>query len=309
MALPMTVTSINAKLKYLSSGSETIVDNLGSGRKATLAANGAIFGRESQPLQVGGRIQFRWTGRLFCTSCNGLTSKLFTGYCWSCFNSKAEADACVLNPFQCHYLSGSCREPSWGLGFCYQPHVLYLSYTGAFKVGITRLNQVPVRWLDQGATFAVPLAITGSRHQAGALEKALGSKFSDKTVWQKMLAAGNSLPTNDEVTEALTTVRSMRDNNGPLDSLNARVSAPPRATAAGQIQWIESPVQVEIHYAGAAPVLSPKTLPMERETTHEGTFLGFKGQYLILDSGVFNVRRHEGYEIEYEIFNPNTTQN
>ena len=56
-------------------------------------------------------------------------------------------------------------------------------------------------------------------------------------------------------------------------------------------------------------MLSPKTLPMEREITHEGTYLGFKGQYLILDSGVFNVRRHEGYEIEYAIADPKITQN
>lgn len=301
MAMPMTVTFINAKLKYQVSGSTALVDHLTSGTQESVTANGAIFGQETEMMEIGSRIRFRWTGRLFCTACNGQTSKLFTGYCWSCFNGKAEADACVLNPFQCHYLSGSCREPNWGLGFCYQTHVLYLSYTGAFKVGITRLNQVPVRWLDQGATFAVPLAFTGSRHQAGVLEKTLSAKFSDKTVWQKMLAAGNAAPSDDEVAQALATVRSMRENNGPLDSLNARVSAPPRAPAAGQIHWIESPARVAINYAGASPVFSPKTLAMERDLTHQGTYLGFKGQYLILDSGVFNVRRHEGYEIEYEI--------
>ena len=32
----------------------------------------------------------------------------------------------------------------------------------------------------------------------------------------------------------------------------------------------------------------------------EGTLLGIKGQYLILDAGVLNVRRHGGYEVEVE---------
>ena len=43
------------------------------------------------------------------------------------------------------------------------------------------------------------------------------------------------------------------------------------------------------------PFLGNKTPKME------GTLLGIKGQYLILDSGVLNVRKYGGYEIELSV--------
>ena len=42
-----------------------------------------------------------------------------------------------------------------------QPHTVYLAYTGDVKVGVTRNTQIPTRWIDQGATFALPIAKNG----------------------------------------------------------------------------------------------------------------------------------------------------
>jgi len=36
----------------------------------------------------------------------------------------------------------------------------------------------------------------------------------------------------------------------------------------------------------------------EKQPDLSGVLLGIKGQYLILDSGVLNIRKHTGYEVE-----------
>jgi hypothetical protein len=38
---------------------------------------------------------------------------------------------------------------------------------------------------------------------------------------------------------------------------------------------------------------------LEKTPQIEGTLLGIKGQYLILDNGVLNVRKYGGYEIAF----------
>ncbi|KAF5276578.1 hypothetical protein FQR65_LT16285 [Abscondita terminalis] len=66
------------------------------------------------------------------------------------------------------------------------PHVVYLAYTGDVKVGVTRETQVPTRWIDQGATFALPIART-DRLKAGVIEVEMKNHLADKTNWKKML--------------------------------------------------------------------------------------------------------------------------
>ena len=51
------------------------------------------------------------------------------------------------------------------------------------------------------------------------------------------------------------------------------------------------------------PVLEyPKkvtSLNLDKSPTVEGTLLGIKGQYLILDVGVINMRKYQGYLIQW----------
>ena len=41
-------------------------------------------------------------------------------------------------------------------------------------------------------------------------------------------------------------------------------------------------------------------LNLDKTPVIEGTLLGIKGQYLILDSGVLNVRKYTGYQVTVE---------
>jgi hypothetical protein len=297
----MTLSFILEKLKYDMSPLADLSQLVKGGGTHSLTVNEARIGPgDGVVVQPGGSLWLSWSGRVFCTCCGNQTPKLFGGYCWNCFNAKASADSCVMAPQKCHYLSGTCREPLWGKGFCYQPHVVYLSYTGGFKVGITRATQVPVRWIDQGATFAIVLACVGSRHQAGVIETTLAQHFSDKTAWARMLAAGNSIPDAEERRSVLAQVTDWQSTLGPLDPLNVRVSAPPSSPGAGQILWSLDAAQVEISFAKAVPIAAPKTQVMEKGGRVGGTVTGFKGQYILFEDGVFNVRRHEGYEIKLD---------
>lgn len=303
----MTVAFILEKLKYkwtLAEHSEfsegyLTAAQLGTGGPCALNAIDARVPLEGGGLAIGETYQIRATGRLYCTSCSKISRKLYSGYCGACLTSKAEADACVMAPDRCHYLNGTCREPSWGLSFCYQPHVVYLSFTGDFKVGITREHQLPTRWFDQGATLAVPLAMTGSRHQAGVIEKALAQHFSDRTQWQRMLSSVNERPEGGLVDHALAQIAQLRGDLGPLDRLNIRVSAPPKAPSAGAVDWIESPTVFHIDYHWATVPERLSSLNLLKQDSVSGKLLGIKGQYLILNSGVFNLRRHEGFEVEW----------
>lgn len=54
------------------------------------------------------------------------------------------------------------------------------------KVGVTRESQIPTRWIDQGATFAIPIA-QNPRKSFGGMIGALKEYLADKTNWRKML--------------------------------------------------------------------------------------------------------------------------
>src|SRR5690606_36923867 len=79
------------------------------------------------------------------------------------------------------------RDLAFEKGYQLQEHVVYLANSGGLKVGVTRQQQVPTRWIDQGATQAIVLAKTTNRYEAGMIEVDMKNHVADKTVWQKML--------------------------------------------------------------------------------------------------------------------------
>ena len=64
---------------------------------------------------------------------------------------------------------------------------MYLANTSGLKVGITRQTNVPARWMDQGATQALPIYKARDRLTSGLVEVILKQHVADKTAWQRML--------------------------------------------------------------------------------------------------------------------------
>ena len=239
---------------------------------------------------LGQSVRLSFTGAIHCVACDRLTKKSFNqGYCFPCLRKLAACDSCIVSPEKCHLAEGTCREPDWAETHCQVPHIVYLSNTSSVKVGITRETQIPTRWIDQGATQAKPIARVQTRHQSGLLEVLCAQQVGDRTAWQTMLK-GNGEPQD-------------------LEAIRQKVMASCKEGIADlQLQYGESAFELlvdapetEIEY----PVLNwpekVKAHNFDKQPVVEGTLMGIKGQYLMLDTGVLNIRKFGGYEVEIKV--------
>jgi len=237
---------------------------------------------------LGQTITLVHTGTIVCINCNRVTRKSFSqGYCYGCFSSLAECDQCVMSPEKCHFHLGTCRDAEWGKANCMRPHYVYLANSSGVKVGITRDNQLPTRWIDQGAIAGLVIAEVQSRYVSGLLEAAIRQFVSDRTSWQKMLKGDIEDIDLNEAWSALypkvkTTIEEIKNTVGE-SAINLK---PPVETTK-----ISFPVKI---YPSKI-----KSLNLDKTPQISGKLEGIKGQYLMLDSGVINLRKYTGYEIEF----------
>lgn len=228
---------------------------------------------------IGKSLKIEFTGKINCQNCGKVTKKTFgDGFCYSCFTTAAQAAECIIRPELCRAHLGEGRDPEWEEKNHNQPHVVYLAASSAIKVGITRATQVPTRWMDQGASSAVILAETPNRYEAGRIEVAMKSMYTDKTSWQKMLK--NEI---DEEIDLLEEKWSLEDQL-PGDILEY-------FSDDGTLWELNYPV---LEYPAAV-----KSLSLDKTPVIEGQLKGIKGQYLLFEGGhVFNVRKHSGYHVQ-----------
>jgi hypothetical protein len=156
-------------------------------------------------------------------------------------------------------------------------------------VGITRLSQIPTRWIDQGATQALPLFRVQTRQQSGLVETAFKAFVADKTSWQAMLK-GEPQPAD------------LAALGRDLCAQTAeQISALQAQYGLQAIQLIGDAREQLLNY----PVLEyPKKVKahnLEKTPEIEGTLQGIKGQYLILDTGVINIRKYTAYDVQLAV--------
>lgn len=234
---------------------------------------------------IGERIKLGYQNEIHCVGCGRKTSKSFAqGHCYPCFRSLASCDMCIMKPETCHFAEGTCRQPSWGEANCFIPHYVYLANSSGIKVGITRGTQIPTRWMDQGAMQALPVFKVANRLQSGLLEMALKKHVSDRTDWRKMLKF--DAPAQD--------LKIIRDEL--LATCAEDVEQIISEQAAASITVLDENV-VEIKYPIAEYPEKIKSLNFDKQADIEGVLMGIKGQYLILDTGVLNIRKFSGYKI------------
>jgi hypothetical protein len=235
---------------------------------------------------LGQTLTLRYEGSIHCIHCNRATKKSFNqGYCYPCFRRLAQCDSCIVSPQKCHYHAGTCREPAWGEANCLIDHFVYLANTSGLKVGITRGTQVPTRWLDQGATQALPVFRVASRLDSGLVEVLFKDEVADKTAWQTMLKGSS---------EALDLPAERRRL---LESLGPRLDLLRQERGLDAITELPDAPMVVIDYPVLEYPTRVKSLTFDKQSEVSGRLLGIKGQYLILDTGVINIRRHAGYDV------------
>ena len=233
------------------------------------------------------QIKLEYSGIIHCINCGRKSSKSFNqGYCFPCFQRLAQCDACIISPEKCHFDQGTCREPAWAEQNCMQDHIVYLANSSGLKVGITRATQVPTRWIDQGATQALAIIRVRNRLQSGILEVMFKQQVSDKTNWRAMLK-GEAEPLKMEEEAALL----LEECDSELNELKEHFGF-------FAISVLNGIASVGINYPVVKYPEKVTSFNFDKYPVVEGTLLGIKGQYLIFDTGVINLRRFSGYDVK-----------
>jgi hypothetical protein len=231
---------------------------------------------------IGAALQIKYLGKINCIHCGAQTkTSFFQGFCYKCYTTLPQTDKGVINPELNQAHLGISRDMEWSKKNDLIDHVVYISATSNLKVGVTRHSQIPTRWIDQGAEYAIKLAVTPYRQLAGLIEVALKPHVKDKTNWRKMLS-GNMLDRPDMVKEKERLAELIPED---LKQYICREN---------EITSLVYPVEQFPEKV--------KSINLDKTTEYAGVLMGIKGQYLIFEDGnVFNVRKHNGYLVELTV--------
>ena len=143
-----------------------------------------------------------------------------------------------------------------------------------------------------GSTRGLPrnLFRVESRYQAGLIEDRLREHIADKTHWQKMLkgnAADVDLPTlRDELMARSEPELELLEQEFGLQAL--------------QRLYTENTTQIEFPVSVWPEKV--KSFNLDKQPLIEGLLQGIKGQYLIFDSGVINIRKYTAYNVQLSVY-------
>jgi hypothetical protein len=228
---------------------------------------------------LGQTLTLKFIGEIQCVHCKRNIKKSYSqGYCFPCSQTLARCDFCIVKPETCHFHLGTCREPEWGIKHCFIPHIVYLANTSGLKVGITRETQIPTRWIDQGAVQALPIFRVQNRYQSGLVEIAIKKLVADKTDWRKMLRG------EGEILDLFRERNLVLKNNFDIN-----------------VEILEKQDITTIQYPVLAYPNKIISLNVEKTPEISGTLLGIKGQYLLFEHGVINIRNLTGYVVSLKI--------
>ena len=228
---------------------------------------------------IGKEISLSFSGQINCISCGKRTKTSFhQGFCYNCLQTAPEAGESIIRPELSKSHLGIARNMEWAKKHDLINHIVYLAISSEIKVGVTRCHQIPTRWIDQGASFAIKLATTPNRHIAGVIEVFLKNYFTDKTNWRAMLK--NEIAQNINLQEEKQKIFPLLPTE-----LRKYIETDNKITA------IEYPVQQFPQKI--------KSIGFDKIPVIEGILKGIKGQYLIFKNDtVLNIRKHNGYFLQ-----------
>lgn len=216
-----------------------------------------------------------------CLNC-GLNNPIYRqGFDKQCFFDIPQAADWIMRPeLSKAHLNVEDRDLEYEKKVQLQPHIVYLANSSNVKVGVTRKNQVPTRWIDQGAHEAIEILEVPNRYLAGITEVALKAYVSDKTNWRKMLK-------NDIEDESLKQWRERLKVYIPDEVMD---------------YFIENTTETNLKFPVHKYPEKPKSLNIIKQQSYSGKLVGIKGQYLIFDDDtVFNIRSNEGLIVKINI--------
>lgn len=243
-----------------------------------------IVGKEKIRLNdcIGKKICLEYLQQINCIHCGKKTKTSYAqGFCYSCYKTLAETDENIMNPELDMAHLGISRDMEWAKEVSLKKHFVYLANTGEIKVGVTRAEQIPTRWIDQGADSAIIIAQTPNRHIAGTIEVYLKRFFSDKTKWKIMLSQKNT----------------------QSDILSQKKKAFELLHTEFKQYYLEDTKEMIINFpVKDYPEHILQNINLEKIKEYKGILVGIKGQYLIFNTGdVLNVRKHAGFLVNIDL--------
>jgi hypothetical protein len=228
--------------------------------------------------EIGKVVTLKFSGKITCVECGRSIKKTYNdGYCFPCARDLPENAMCSVRPEKCEHEFGNEKDRDFFRDYCNIDHYVYLSLTSGVKVGVTRHMNIPSRWIDQGAVQAVIIARTPERKLAGQIEIALAKKMSDKTNWRKMLKGEVDMVDLLEVREKSwewipKDLRQYALSEEQLQNFNYPVESVPEKIVSHNLDKVD---------------------------TLSGKLTGIKGQYLIFQDEVINMRKYAGYHVSF----------
>ena len=259
---------------------------LGQLRKMNVEAQNPIeyflnLDKNSFPLNahIGETLSLKWAGTITCIECGRKTRKSYDqGYCFPCSRDLPENAMCSVRPELCQHEKGNEADREFWRTHCNIDHFVYLSLTSGVKVGITRHYNIPNRWIDQGALKGLIIARVPERILSGQIEVAIAKEFADKTNWRKMLKG--------EVEDV--DLFSYRDKAHTLFPSELKKYAVVDAQVEELVYPVMSvPEKIVSHNLDKIPEFTDR-------------LTGIKGQYLIFENRVINLRKYAGYHLEFD---------
>lgn len=232
---------------------------------------------------LGKPLSIEFHNHIECIHCGRKTNKSFNqGFCYPCFKALPQCDICIVSPEKCHHHLGTCRDNDWAENHCFVPHIIYFSNTSGIKVGITRETQIPTRWIDQGARQALAVLKVKNRFQSGLIETAFKQHINDKTNWRNML---KDLYTETELLEKFKEIWQFVKPTLDRDLLN------------DVTELFQQQLPIEIDFPALSFPEKITSFNLDKTASISGVLTAIKGQYLIFDSGVINIRKFAGYKV------------
>lgn len=227
---------------------------------------------------IGKDVEFVFEGQINCINCGRKTKTSFgQGFCFPCFQNAPQAAPCIIRPELCEAHLGKGRDVQWEETHHNRPHYVYLAVSSDVKVGITNANNIPSRWIDQGASYAIKFAKVPYRQLAGQIEVAMKEHFTDKTSWQKMLK--NDILLDEDLEEIKWEMEEILPND--------------------LSQFMDEDDEItELNYPVLQYPKKIKSINLDKTPVFQKKLVGIKGQYLIFeDESVINIRKYTGYNI------------
>ncbi len=135
---------------------------------------------------------------------------------------------------------------------------------------------------------AIPIARVATRQLSGLLEAIFKQHVSDKTNWRTLLKQDADVldlaKKRDELFELC---------HGEIDELQGEYGLQ-------AVQLLYNAKQEDFRYPVTQYPVKVSSFNLDKTPVVEGKLMGIKGQYLILDGGVINLRKYTSYNIEFE---------